>query len=101
MKHQKEWQTCDRCGREINIPKEKTWCNCMAPRLREIKLKKPVSLEIHKTSIRQNIVLPELELNQIDSIRIKEYYVDELLKNIDLYPKCRKDFERFMRNEQH
>lgn len=101
MKHQKEWCTCDRCGAEIKIPKEKKWYDRITPHLREMKLKKPVNLEVHETSIRQNIVLPEPELNQIDSIRIKEYYGDELLKGIDLCPKCRRDFERFMRNEQH
>lgn len=63
-----------------------------------MKLKKPVSLREYQTNIHQNIVLPEPELNQIDSIRIKEYYCDEL-KDIDLCPECRKDFERFMRNE--
>lgn len=70
----------------------------ITPHLRRMKLKKPVSFREYETNIRQNIVLPEPEPNQIDSIRIKEYYCDEL-KNIDLCPKCRKDFKRFMRNE--
>ena len=99
MKNRKEWNTFYICGREINISKERKWYDCITPHLREMKLKKPVNLEVHGTRIRQNIVLPEPELNQIDSIRIKEYYGDELLKGIDLCPKCRKDFWRFMRNE--
>ena len=63
-----------------------------------MKLKKPVSFREYQTNIRQNIVLPEPELSQIDSIRLKEYYVSET-ESIDLCPKCRKDFERFMKNE--
>ena len=98
MKHEKEWCTCDRCGKEINIPKEKKWYDCITPHLREMKLKKPVSFREYQTNIRQNIVLPEPELSQIDSIRLKEYYVSET-ESIDLCPKCRKDFERFMKNE--
>ena len=83
---------------EINIPKEKKWYDCITPHLREMKLKKPVSFREYQTNIRQNFVLPEPELSQIDSIRLKEYYVSET-ESIDLCPKCRKDFERFMRNE--
>ena len=98
MKHEKEWHTCDRCGKEINIPKEKKWYDCITPHLREMKLKKPVSFREYQTNIIQNIVLPEPELSQIDSIRLKEYYVTET-ESIDLCPNCRKDFERFMRNE--
>lgn len=78
--------------------KRKKRYNRITPHLRKMKLKKPVSLREYETNICQNIVLPEPELNQIDSIRIKEYYCDEL-KDIDLCPKCRKDFERFMKNE--
>ena len=80
------------------IPKEKKWYNCITPHLREMKLKKSVSFDEYVTNIRQNIVLPEPELSQIDSIRLKEYYVSKT-ESIDLCPKCRKDFERFMRNE--
>lgn len=98
MKHQKEWRTCDRCGAEIIIPKEKKWYDCITPYFREMKLKKPVSFDEYVTNIYQKIVLPEPKLSQIDSIRLKEYYVSEA-ESIDLCPKCRKDFERFMRNE--
>ena len=48
MKHQKEWHTCDRCGKEINIPKEKKWYDCITSHLREMKLKKPLALESSK-----------------------------------------------------
>lgn len=93
-----ELHICDRCGAEINIPKEKNRYDFITPHLRRMKLKKPVSFREYVTNICQNIALPEPELNQIDSIRIKEYYCDEVT-DIDLCPKCRKDFERFMRNE--
>lgn len=93
-----ELHICDRCGAEINIPKEKKWYDCITPHLRRMKLKKPVSFREYETKICQNIVLPEPELDQIDSIRIKEYYCDEVTY-IDLCPKCTEDFKRFMRNE--
>ena len=99
MKHQKEWHTCDRCGAEIEIPKEKKWYDCITPYFREVKLKKSVSFDEYTTNICQKIVLPEPKLSQIDSIRLKEYYVSET-KSIDLCPKCRKDFEEFMRNDR-
>lgn len=93
-----ELHICDRCGAEINIPKEKKWYDCITPHSRKMKFKKPVSLREYETNIHQNIVLPEPELNQIDSIRIKEYYCDEL-KDFDLCNECMEDFEMFMRNE--
>lgn len=76
MKHIKEWNTCDRCG-----------------------------LEIKNTLIRKGKA-------KIKSKIQKGYHIDSLLDNfgiilyteeaeIDLCPKCRKEFERFMKNENN
>lgn len=80
MKHQKEWHTCDRCGKEI-IPKN--W--------KEVRFKQVGCC---------GDIVPTFEDNdmclEIKNVRRYKF----LEKTYDLCPKCRKDFERFMRNEQ-
>ena len=79
MKHEKEWYTCDRCGKEI-IPK----------RLEEVKFKKVG---------RYGEIVPDFEDNdmclEIKNVRIYEF----MERTYELCHKCRKDFERFMKNE--
>lgn len=80
MKHQKEWHTCDRCGKEI-IPK--SW--------KEVRFKQVGCC---------GDIVPTFEDNdmclEIKSVRRYKF----LERTYDLCPKCRKDFERFMRNEE-
>lgn len=79
MKHQKEWSTCDRCGKEI------------------IRCNKEYAY----------IKTEEIKPLQEGREYIAEDLAEEVLpmviwrKNIqyDLCPKCRKDFKRFMKNE--
>ena len=71
MKHEKEWYTCDRCGVEI-----------------EYNYSAVVNIEVEKQSY------------CIGTCGI--FYTKETKResdSFDLCPKCRKDFERFMRNE--
>lgn len=71
MKHEKEWYTCDRCGAEIKY-------NYSAV----------VNIEVEK----QSYCLGPCGI----------FYTKETQResdSFDLCPKCRKDFERFMRNE--
>jgi hypothetical protein len=79
MKHQKEWRTCDRCGKEI-IPKN--W--------KEVRFKQVGCC---------GDIVPTFEDNdmclEIKNVRRYKF----LEKTYELCPKCRKDFERFMRNE--
>lgn len=79
MKHEKEWHTCDRCGKEI-IPK----------RLEEVKFKKVASY---------GDMVPDFEDNdmflEIKNVRRYEF----MERTYELCHKCRKDFERFMKNE--
>lgn len=79
MKHEKEWHTCDRCGKEI---------------------------------IRYNEYYAHINTEEIEPLYKERIYTAEDLaeqtfpmsiwkrkQKYDLCPKCRKDFERFMRNE--
>ena len=79
MKHEKEWNTCDRCGKEI-IPK----------RWGEVKFKNVGSY---------GDIVPDFEDNdmflEIKNVRRYEF----LERTYELCKKCRKDFERFMKNE--
>ena len=79
MKHEKEWHTCDRCGKEI-IPK----------RWEEVKFKKVGSC---------GDIVPDFEDNdmclEIKNVRRYKF----LEKTYELCFECRKDFKRFMRNE--
>lgn len=81
MKHSKEWHTCDRCGKEIIRHDEKY----AYIKTREIK-------PLHEKSI---YTAEDLA---------KEAFPMAIWKNehkYDLCFKCRRDFERFMRNEQN
>lgn len=98
MKHQKEWRTCDRCGAEIKKPK--IWYDRMFPYLRTVNLKRPMRFREIFAEIEQGRIEPVISRDGIDSIILDEYYCTKT-KQIDLCPKCRKDFERFMRNDQN
>lgn len=50
------------------------------------------------TEIKQGEIEPVVSGNGIENIVLEEYYCTKT-KQIDLCPKCREDFERFMRNE--
>ena len=79
MRHEKEWHTCDRCGKQI-IPK--SW--------KEVKFKKVGSC---------GDIVPDFDDNdmylEIKNVRIYEFWE----RTYELCQKCRKDFERFMKNE--
>ena len=80
MKHQKEWHTCDRCGKKI-IPKP--W--------KDVKFKPIASC---------GDIIPAFEDNDM-CLEIKNVCRYEFHERMyELCPKCRKDFERFMRNEK-
>lgn len=98
MKHQKEWRTCDRCGAEIEKPK--IWYDRIFPYLRTVNLKRPMCFKEIFAEIEQGRIEPVISRDGIDSIILDEYYCTKT-KQIDLCPKCRRDFEEFMRNEQH
>jgi hypothetical protein len=83
MKHQKEWRACDRCGEEIKV--------------------KPIS-ELEFMPIGDYFTpSPIFEDGNVRG-EIKEIHSNILFPfghTYDLCPKCRKDFEEFMRNDQN
>lgn len=83
MKHQKEWHTCDRCGKEIKL----TLIRRGTGTIREEKQK------CYDCETKENAMNKMLEEFEVVLFTSKT--------ELDLCPKCRKDFKRFMRNEQH
>lgn len=96
MEHERKWCTCDRCGTEIEKPK--IWYDRIFPYRRTVNLKKAMSFKEIFTEIKQGRIEPVVSRNGIENIVLEEYYCTKT-KQIDLCPKCREDFERFMRNE--
>ena len=92
MKHEKEWYTCDRCGKEIDrLPKFSTRISRLIMPEAELKL-------IYENSERSYIADEHKIANNTFSVEIvSSTYKDS--KVLHLCPKCRKDFEKFMRNE--
>lgn len=80
MKHQKEWRTCDRCGKEIIRYDEKY----AYIKTREVK-------PLYETSIYTAEDLAKEAFPMVIWRDDTQY---------DLCPKCRKDFKRFMSNEE-
>lgn len=86
MRHEKEWHTCDRCGKEIDkLPSQK-----------HILRRKNVSiteLEMMCDEKYGYVANERLISEDVVSITIVENH-DVKTKRFDLCPKCRKDFER-------
>ena len=94
MRHEKEWYTCDRCGNNFDkAPKDvlgKIISRMWAGNLSELTM---ITAEHNGYVSDENLVA-----ENVVSAQIIEYY-DDKRKEIHLCGKCRKDFERFMRNE--
>ena len=91
MKHEKEWYTCDRCGEEIDqIPSQK--------HILRRKIVSPIELEMMCDEKYGYVANERLISEDVVSITIVENH-DVKTKRFDLCPKCRKDFERFMKKE--
>ena len=91
MKHEKEWYTCDRCGEEID----------MIPSQQHILRRKIASTtELKMMCDEKYGYLGDTHLitEDVISVTIVECH-DVETRRFDLCPKCRKNFERFMRNE--
>ena len=79
MKHQKDWHTCDRCGKKIIL---KNW--------KEVMFKEVGSCGDVVHTFENNDMYLEIK-------NVRRYKFLE--KTYELCNKCRKDFERFMKNE--
>lgn len=100
MKHEinshKEWYTCDRCGKEIHdIDTGKIFSRFWQKINKSYKLS-----EFRKMSFDRNgyISNSELIMPEVVSVEIREGYFENE-QTIHLCGKCRKAFDRFMRNE--
>lgn len=94
MRHEKEWYTCDRCGNVFDeTPKD-----AIARIAQRIWRGQPAELEMMTSEHEGYISKEYLCLQDIVSVNITEYYNAKENK-FHLCGKCRKDFERFMRNE--
>lgn len=79
MKHQKEWRTCDRCGKEMTFYNEK-YAYVKTEELEPLYDKAIYTAEdLAKQTLPMAIWRDDMQY--------------------DLCPKCRRDFKRFMRNE--
>lgn len=94
MKHEKEWCTCDRCGEEI---KEDVgaWRWVLDHTVK--RMSKDETLELISSSPHGYVSNIVHELPEIYAITIIRGY-DRKNRTIHLCGKCRKEFERFMRN---
>lgn len=93
MKHQKEWRTCDRCGEEINnIPRQQ--------HIFQRKIVSPTELKMMCDEKYGYVSDTHLITEDVVSVTIVENH-DVKTRRFDLCPKCRKDFEEFMRNDQN
>lgn len=95
MKHdEKEWYTCDRCGKEINnIPSNK-----IGRAFRRIKSCEPVEMMMLTADRSGYVSDSKLIMPNVYSVEIIEYY-EKKRKHIHLCGKCRKAFEQFMKME--
>lgn len=94
MKHEKTWYTCDRCGAEIDrLPDNFRWTRKFnASTGAEIKL---IYEDLSSYLANRYPISPKtlnVEIIESTNRRSKEFH---------LCPECRKDFERFMRNEEN
>lgn len=72
MKHEKEWNTCDRCGAEIE--KTKIWYDRIFHYLRTVNLKRPMCFKEIFAEIEQGRIEPVISRNGIENIVLEEYY---------------------------
>lgn len=95
MKHEeKEWYTCDRCGADIKeIPYAAGGRNIFRR-----SIFKPSELKILTAERNGYISDTQLISPKIVSVEIVEGYAENR-KTIHLCGKCRKEFEKFLRNE--
>lgn len=91
MKHSKEWHTCDRCGAKVKPIKEKSSFRFVHINRKDLRM-----MYSEKTGYVVGIT-PISEENV--SVELIEEYVTRK-KKFELCPKCRKEFERFMKNER-
>lgn len=100
MKHEKEWYTCDRCGEEI---KEDiyAWKRGISSIFKRMPTHEYLELRENMAHGYTNALDAEFkEMPPIIAVEIIAGY-NRKDRTIHLCGKCRKAFERFMRNEDN
>lgn len=97
MKHEKEWYTCDRCGCEIGGRYDIPTGSGFTYGYRKI-FCKPAELRTITADKSGYVTSERLITPDIVGVDITECY-SEKHRTIHLCGKCRKAFERFLRNE--
>lgn len=90
MKHKKEWYTCDRCGEYI----KNTPLSLPTIPLRNTRM---LDMTTHTVSLANYMANLKPVLENVYSMDIVEYY-DYKAKHYHLCGKCRKEFERWIKN---
>lgn len=91
MKHKKEWHTCDRCGTEIKqMPHFTDWFYR--------KVCSPTEFEMEYSETKGFIADSKLVSENVMSVKICEFQ-NVKKKIFDLCPKCREEFERWMKDD--
>lgn len=94
MKHEKEWYTCDRCGKEIEeVPSGVAWKNFFHRKICTNAELKILTADKMGYISKADSVSPE-----VTSVEIIEGYATKT-RTIHLCGECRKDFERLLENE--
>lgn len=91
MRHEKEWYTCDRCESEIK----------MMPERRTFLTRKVITsaeFNMRFANVTGYVADTELVSPSRTGVKIKEIH-DVGYKEFHLCPKCRKEFEEWMKNE--
>lgn len=99
MKHEKEWYTCDRCGKEIKEDIH-AWRR-MAERILK-RYKTPEYMQMISSAKYGYISRTEPDLTVLPEVVSAEIIrgYDKENKTIHLCGKCRKAFEQFMKMEK-
>ena len=93
MRHNEEWYTCDRCERRIDEVPERAKC------FQIFRPAQKFDLTVETVDVNGYVSEHHLVSSQVLSAKIVEYY-NSKTKTLHLCSECRKDFERFMRNEK-
>lgn len=92
MQREKKWRICDRCGAEIE--KMPDFLNYLLP------VKMPAHFRMKYFDKTGYIANERLLKNKMLSATIVVSH-ERKSKTYDLCPKCRKEFERWMKNERY
>lgn len=91
MRHTEEYYICDRCGERIkDVPRHLKYAT--------IFYRKPIKIESRTVEPFVYSAEDETKAFEVGSMEIVIGY-NTRSKEYDLCPKCRKEFERFMKNE--